>query len=58
MIDEEEMLLMNNIKTYISGLIKAADIHEFNKVNKDKLVFFEFVRCLKYYQFSLSPIVD
>ena len=43
MIDEEEMLLMNNIKTYISGLIKAADIHEFNKLSEDKLVSFEFV---------------
>ncbi|MCF8342581.1 MAG: hypothetical protein K9I82_16510, partial [Chitinophagaceae bacterium] len=43
MIDEEEVLLMNSIKEFIFGLVKAADIHEFNKVNKDKLVFFEFV---------------
>lgn len=43
MIDEEEILLMNSIKEFIFGLVKAADIHEFNKVNKDKLVFFEFV---------------
>jgi hypothetical protein len=43
MIDEEEMLLMNNIKRFISGLIKAADIHEFNKLSQDKLVSFEFV---------------
>lgn len=43
MIDEEEVLLMNSIKEFIFGLVKATDIHEFNKVNKDKLVFFEFV---------------
>ena len=43
MIDEEEPLLMNNIKSYISGLIKAADIHEFNKLSDDKLVSFEFI---------------
>lgn len=43
MIDEEEILLMNNIKAFISGLIKAADIHEFNKLSGDKLVSFEFV---------------
>lgn len=43
MLDEEEVLLTNSIKDFIFGLIKAADIHEFNKVNKDKLVFFEFV---------------
>lgn len=43
MSDEEETLLMNNIKTFISGLIKAADIHEFNKFSEDKLVSFEFV---------------
>lgn len=43
MSDEEESLLMNNIKTFISGLIKAADIHEFNKLSQDKLVSFEFV---------------
>ena len=43
MIDEEEILLMNNIKEFVFGLIKAADIHAFNKVNKDKLVYFEFV---------------
>jgi hypothetical protein len=43
MIDEEESLLMNNIKAFISGLIKAAEIHEFNKLSDDKLVSFEFV---------------
>lgn len=43
MIDEEEILLMNNIKAFISGLIKAADIHAFNKLSEDKLVSFEFV---------------
>jgi hypothetical protein len=43
MIDEEEILLMNNIKAFIFGLIKASNIHEFNKLNTDKLVSFEFV---------------
>lgn len=43
MIDEEELFLMNNIKTFISGLIKAANIHEYNKISDDKLVSFEFV---------------
>lgn len=43
MSDEEETLLMNNIKTFISGLMKAADIHEFNKLSHDKLVSFEYV---------------
>lgn len=43
MIDEEESLLMNNIKAFISGLIKASEIHEFNKLSDDKLVSFEFV---------------
>jgi hypothetical protein len=43
MIDEEEILLMNNLKEFVFGLIKAADIHAFNKVNKDKLVYFEFI---------------
>ena len=43
MIDEEETLLMNNIRSFIWGLIKASNIHEFNKTNKDKLVSFEFV---------------
>jgi hypothetical protein len=35
--------MIDSIKEFIFGLVKAADIHEFNKVNKDKLVFFEFV---------------
>lgn len=43
MIDEEELFLMNNIKTFIYGLIKAANIHKYNKLNDDKLVSFEFV---------------
>jgi hypothetical protein len=43
MIDEEETLLMNNIKSFISSLIKASEIHEFNKLSNDKLVSFEFV---------------
>lgn len=43
LIDEEEYLLMNNIKTFILGLIKASEIHPYNKDNKDKLVFFEFI---------------
>jgi hypothetical protein len=43
MIDEEEILLMNNIKAFIFGLIKASNIHEFNQLNNDKLVSFEFV---------------
>lgn len=43
MIDEEEILLMNNIKSFISGLVKASNIHEFNKLNNDKLVSLEFV---------------
>ena len=43
MIDEEELLLMNNIKAFIFGLIKASNIHEFNQLNNDKLVSFEFV---------------
>ena len=43
MIDEEEILLMNNIKSFISGLVKASNIHEFNKLNNDKLVSVEFV---------------
>jgi hypothetical protein len=43
MIDEEEILLMNNVKAFISGLVKASNIHEFNKLNNDKLVSVEFV---------------
>lgn len=43
LIDEEEILLMNNIKAFSLGLIKASDIHSFNNVNNDKLVLFEFV---------------
>ncbi|WP_264529246.1 hypothetical protein [Flavobacterium sp. N502540] len=43
MIDEEELLMLNNIKSFITGLIKSAEIHEFNKVSNDKLVAFEFV---------------
>ena len=43
MIDEEEILLMNNIKEFILGLIKASNIHEFNKKNNNKLVLFEFL---------------
>ncbi|WP_016988896.1 hypothetical protein [Flavobacterium sp. ACAM 123] len=43
MIDEEEILLMNNIKAFVFGLIKASNIHEFNKLNTDKLVSIEFV---------------
>lgn len=43
MIDEEENLLMNNLKEFLVSLIKTANIHEFNKANKDKLVFFDFV---------------
>lgn len=43
MLDEEEILLMNNIRVFISGLIKASNIHEFNKLNNDKLVLFEFI---------------
>ncbi len=43
MIDEEEVLLMNNIRAFMTGLIKSASIHEFNKLSSDKLVSFEFV---------------
>lgn len=43
MIDEEEILLINNLNAFITGLIKSAEIHEFNRVNDDKLVSFEFV---------------
>ena len=43
MIDEEEILLMNSLKEFIVGLIKTANIHDYNKANKDKLVFFDFV---------------
>jgi hypothetical protein len=43
MIDEEETLLMNNIKEFILGLIKASNIHEFNSKNNNKLVLFEFL---------------
>ncbi|RKS03075.1 ATP-binding protein [Flavobacterium sp. 102] len=43
MIDEEEVLLMNNIKAFMTGLIKSSAIHEFNKLSSDKLVSFEFV---------------
>lgn len=43
MIDEEEILLMNNIRAFMLGLIKSAEIHEFNKLSSDKLVSFEFV---------------
>jgi hypothetical protein len=43
MIDEEEILLLNNINAFLTGLIKSAEIHEFNKLSNDKLVSFEFV---------------
>lgn len=43
MIDEEEVLLLNNITAFVIGLIKSAEIHEFNQLSNDKLVSFEFV---------------
>lgn len=41
MIDEEEVLLMNNIKHFSLGILKATDIHQFNKISNDKLISFE-----------------
>ncbi len=38
MIDEEEALLVNNLKEYIGGLIKASELHEFGLRDNKQMV--------------------
>ena len=43
MLDEEEVLLMNSLEDFIEGLLKASEIHTFNKTSKtEKLLAFRF----------------